>query len=71
MIGLKPSIPFTKESLKKIEKYKQDNLLSWRELYKKSKIAGRNSSLLYRRKTGRISYNMVKKLQKIGIDLTQ
>jgi len=63
------SIPFTEEMFTVIDEFRKMNMREWKTLFKQAKISGRDT-IEYRRKTGRISYKMVRKLQKIGIDLS-
>lgn len=65
----KPSIPFTNEMFIAIDNYRKMNLRSRDTLFKISKISWKQT-VDYRVKTWRISYKMVRKLQKVWIDLT-
>lgn len=65
----KPSIPFTPEMFIILNEFRRMNLRDWNTLFKIAKISWM-WTIDYRKTTGRISYKMVRKLQKIWIDLT-
>lgn len=69
MITNSPSIPFTEQMFLSLDKQRREKMLSRDELISIMKISWR-ATIQYWKKTGRISYKMVRKLLKIWIHLT-
>jgi len=65
----KPSIPFTNSMFLKIDWYRKANMFERDTFFKLAWISWK-PTIDYRKKTGRISYKMVRRLQKIWIDLS-
>lgn len=63
-----PTKQFTEQMYKKIDEYRKIHLMSWNDFFKYLWISGKGT-IDYRKKTGRITFAMVKKLKKKGIDL--
>jgi len=64
------TVPFTKEMMEEINRVRMKKLLTRNEFYKFSKINSK-SAMNYWEQTWRISFKSLKKLQEVGIDLTE